>query len=132
MDANTVNTIGTGAEAAGLLAIAGALFVLLGLPMALGKVHRNWLYGVRTTTSLASAANWTVMNRAAGRVIVGWGVGLLVFAGVVTLLDTGTERRAFYTATVAVPLLLTTVHLIAAATRAGRAVRSKGSASSSG
>ena len=87
MAANTVNTIGAGVQAAGLLAMAGALFVLLGLPMALGKVRRNWLYGVRTTTSMASAANWTAMNRPAGRVMVGWGLLLLLLAGVVTLLD---------------------------------------------
>ena len=132
MDANNVNTIGTGAEAAGLLAITGMLFVLLGLPMALGKVRRNWLYGVRTTTSMASATNWTAMNKAAGRVLVCWGVVLLALAGVVTLLDAGTERRALYTGIAAVPLLLSAAHLIVAAARAGRTLRSKGSSSSSG
>lgn len=130
MDVNTVNTIGTGTEAAGLLAMAGMLFVLLGLPLALGKIRRNWLYGVRTTTSMASATNWTLMNRAGGRVLVGWGVVLLALAGVVTVFDTGSEQRGFYTGIVAVPLLLGTVHLIVVTARAGRAARAKNGSSS--
>jgi uncharacterized membrane protein len=57
-------------EAAGfslLFAAVGALFIGLGMPLLLGRVPPNHVYGCRTKQTLADPSVWYEANRAAGK-----------------------------------------------------------------
>jgi uncharacterized membrane protein len=58
------------------------LIALLSLPLALGRVPPNGVYGFRTEASLASAAVWYRSNHAAGvaGVVLGLAGALLIHA----------------------------------------------------
>lgn len=58
----------------------GLLFVGLGIPLALGKVPPNRLYGFRTKRTLADAGLWYAANRFLGLAII--------IAGMVTVVGT--------------------------------------------
>jgi uncharacterized membrane protein len=65
------------------------LFVVLGIPLMLGKVKRNNLYGARFTATLADDHVWDVVNRKCGLLFVVIGaaggiVDLLGLAGLIT------------------------------------------------
>ena len=54
-----------------LLIAAPLLVICLAIPLILGKVPRNYLYGVRTTQSMAgSLEEWYAINRAGGIAMV--------------------------------------------------------------
>lgn len=62
---------------------AGLLSAALALPLALGRISRNRLYGFRIRESLASDDAWTAINRFAGRrfaiwslAMIGWGAAV--------------------------------------------------------
>lgn len=64
------------------------LFVVLGVPLMLGKVRRNGFYGVRFPATMADDRVWDVVNRKSGFLFVTGGaaasiVDLLAVAGVV-------------------------------------------------
>jgi hypothetical protein len=48
------------------------------LPMTLGLVPRNWLYGMRTPYSMSSAGAWYRQNVIGGIALLLWGLGWLV------------------------------------------------------
>jgi uncharacterized membrane protein len=65
------------------------LFLLLGLPLMLGKVKRNNYYGARFPATLADDRVWDVINQRSGLLFVAGGtagaiVDLLALAGVIT------------------------------------------------
>lgn len=65
------------------------LFLVLGIPLMLGKVKRNSVYGARFPATMADDRVWDVVNRKTGLVFVAGGavagiVDLLAVAGVVT------------------------------------------------
>jgi uncharacterized membrane protein len=65
------------------------LFVVLGVPLMLGKVKRNSFYGARFPATMADDRVWDVVNRKTGLVFVAGGtvagiVDLLGITGVVT------------------------------------------------
>jgi len=65
------------------------LFVILGVPLILGKVKRNGIYGARFPATMTDDRVWDVVNRKTGLVFVAGGavagiVDLLAVAGVVT------------------------------------------------
>jgi uncharacterized membrane protein len=65
------------------------LFLVLGIPLMLGKVKRNGVYGARFPASLADDRVWDVVNRKTGFLFVAGGavagiVDLLAVTGVVT------------------------------------------------
>ncbi|HZL83377.1 MAG TPA: SdpI family protein [Candidatus Deferrimicrobium sp.] len=65
------------------------LFLALGIPLMLGKVKRNSLYGARFPATMADGRVWDVVNRKMGFVFVAGGaaagiVDVLAVAGVVT------------------------------------------------
>ena len=67
------------------------LFVVLGIPLLLGKVKRNSLYGARFPATMSDDRVWDVVNRKMGFVFVAGGaaaviVDLLAVAGIVTQL----------------------------------------------
>jgi uncharacterized membrane protein len=65
------------------------LFLVLGIPLMLGKVKRNSLYGARFPATMADDRVWDVVNRKSGVLFVAGGatagiVDLLAVVGVVT------------------------------------------------
>ncbi|RIE09411.1 SdpI family protein [Candidatus Cryosericum odellii] len=65
------------------------LFLVLGIPLMLGKVKRNSLYGARFSATMADGRVWDVVNRKTGFLFVVGGavagiVDMLAVAGVVT------------------------------------------------
>ena len=65
------------------------LFVVLGVPLMLGKAKRNSIYGARFSATMADDRVWDVVNRKSGALFVAGGaiagiVDLLAVAGVVT------------------------------------------------
>jgi uncharacterized membrane protein len=65
------------------------LFLVLGIPLMLGKVKRNGLYGARFPATMADDRVWDIVNRKSGFLFVVGGavagiVDLLAVAGVVT------------------------------------------------
>lgn len=57
----------------------GILMSVVGMPMALGRVRRNSLYGFRTRKTLSSDHVWYLANRYSGRALVG--AGLIMMLG---------------------------------------------------
>ncbi|HWQ22162.1 MAG TPA: SdpI family protein [Clostridia bacterium] len=65
------------------------LFVVLGVPLMIGKVKRNSVYGARFRATMADDRVWDVVNRKCGLLLVAGGalagvVDLLAVVGVVT------------------------------------------------
>jgi uncharacterized membrane protein len=50
------------------------LFIALAMPMILGLVPRNWIYGTRTRRTLSSDDVWYPVNRVAGWLLLVVGV----------------------------------------------------------
>lgn len=67
---------------AAIITGSGLLIFLLAVPLILGRVPPNELYGVRTRASLASETEWYRLNRIGGRFLAGAG-GIIVLTGVV-------------------------------------------------
>lgn len=61
-------------------AFCPALIVAVGVPLALGKIPPNGVYGYRTARSLSSPELWYQLNRLAGLSLAG--AGLLALAAV--------------------------------------------------
>lgn len=59
-------------------AVFGALLILLGLPLALGKVRPNRFYGFRTLKTLSEEWYWYSANRYAGRAVTAAGLATLL------------------------------------------------------
>jgi uncharacterized membrane protein len=57
-----------------LLVGTGVLFIVLGVPLMLGRVPRNSWYGVRTPRTMrGTEAEWYSANRSGGKVMVALG-----------------------------------------------------------
>jgi len=83
----------------------GALFVVLGLPLAKGKVRRNTWYGYRIPRTMKDDRIWEPVNAMTGIAFVVAGV----IAGVVGLLlvvFSGREALAQLTVAIGVPALV--------------------------
>lgn len=63
-----------------LFAGVGVLTVALAIPMILGKVPPNNLYGFRTTKTLSDPEIWYPANAYAGKWLLVWGVIMVVAA----------------------------------------------------
>ncbi len=60
--------------------IPACITLLLALPLTLGLIPPNRLYGVRTTTTLADKRRWYDANRYAGWTLLGAGLFYLAIA----------------------------------------------------
>lgn len=60
--------------------IAGAVFLLIGIPLALRRVRPNLLFGFKAKILSTDADLWYPVNRAAGLVLVYGGMAVLVVA----------------------------------------------------
>lgn len=122
---NTVNTITTASEASNLLGVGGALIAMLTVPMWLGVLRRNSIWGARTPTAMASDRNWEVVNRATGRVGALWGAFLVCLAWAVSRWVPEGLPEVAYNLLVAVPFIALGIHITVAARRAGRPLRQR-------
>jgi hypothetical protein len=66
-----------------IFGVAGVLVIVLGIPLALGKVGPNPWYGFRLPATLRHRDIWYAVNAQAGRDLVATGVLLLVVVMVV-------------------------------------------------
>lgn len=64
-----------------------ALLILLGLPLTLRKIPPNSWYGVRTLLTLENRNAWYDLNERGGKVMVGWGIVLLLAVAGVHLFE---------------------------------------------
>ncbi|MBY0313560.1 MAG: SdpI family protein [Phycisphaerales bacterium] len=64
----------------GVLLAAAGVFVALGIPLMLGKVRPNGLYGFRTEATLKDPAVWYPVNRTGGAWFVVGGVAIAISA----------------------------------------------------
>lgn len=62
--------------------LTGVLFIVIALPMILGRVPRNGLYGFRTPKTMGSDAIWYPANRYAGWQMLGAGVVTVVASAI--------------------------------------------------
>jgi hypothetical protein len=56
------------------------VLIIVALPMILGLLPRNWLYGVRTRYSMSSEGAWYRQNVIGGMALLLWGLVWLVMA----------------------------------------------------
>ncbi|MBN2556482.1 MAG: SdpI family protein [Anaerolineales bacterium] len=89
--------------------VSGILLALLGVPMALGRVEPNSLYGFRVRATLDDAELWYPANRYAGRRLIEAGiVSTLAAVGFTLLPDLSEDAYAWaYTG-----LMLTALTLV--------------------
>jgi uncharacterized membrane protein len=67
-----------------MFGIVGAIYVVIGVPLARGRVRPNAWYGFRTPKTFSSPTIWYEANRIAGiDLIIG---GVVIIVGVVALL----------------------------------------------
>jgi len=57
----------------------GLIIASASVPLALGRVPMNPVYGVRIPKAFKSDANWYAINRFGGALLVAYGLFLLVF-----------------------------------------------------
>lgn len=109
---------------AALVLVSGGLAVIwIGRQAARGELDRNWVAGIRITSTLASDEAWQAGHRAAGRFLVLAGIAPLLGGIAMIVVGWGRDELAATIALVACGVLVTLV-LIAGrvADRAARAV----------
>src|SRR5215217_3320335 len=67
-----------------LYVFTGLLLSAISIPLILGKIKRNWIYGIRTRRTLSSDDIWFPVNAYGGRWL--FGTGLLIAAMALALL----------------------------------------------
>jgi hypothetical protein len=72
------------AKSAVTLVILGGVIFLLVIPLYLGKVKRNPIYGFRIRKAFESEENWFKINRYGAVAMMCWAV-LLIFMGIVCM-----------------------------------------------
>lgn len=66
--------------AALIFSMVGVLYIGLGIPLLLGRVPPNRLYGCRTKKTLSNERIWYAVNRVTGRDLIIGGVAVVVTA----------------------------------------------------
>ena|ERR1044071_149904 len=76
-----------------ILLIASVLIILFALPLVLGKVKMNGIYGIRISESFRSEARWYQINRFGGLLFVLWGIVLGICGMLGLRLQAGQQAR---------------------------------------
>lgn len=93
------------------------VFIALAIPLLLGRIRPNFLYGVRTPKTMASPELWYRANRSAGyAMLLATAIGLL---GWVVLALTPLDARSRSALDVLLLCLLNVAALVISAARAG-------------
>ena len=71
----------------------GLLLIGVSIPLALGKVPPNWLYGFRTRKTMSSPEIWYPANRALGRDGIVAGIVVTIASAVVAVAFRGQAAR---------------------------------------
>jgi hypothetical protein len=66
------------------LVCLGILVILVSVPLFLGKVKMNSVYGIRIRKALESEENWYSINRYGAKVLMCWAVAVVII-GIVCL-----------------------------------------------
>ena len=90
-----------------LFAVVGLLFIGLSIPLILGKVPPNSLYGCRTRRTLSDPKIWYEANRASGRDF--FICGVLVFTASIVILLFGQGMNPEYAVAALLSVLLLSV-----------------------
>ena len=83
----------------------GLLTILISIPLVLGKVPMNSLYGVRFKKSFESEELWYKINAYGGRLLIIWSIPL-VFLGVITFFLPLGGRQIWTTLIACAPLIV--------------------------
>lgn len=92
--------------------LAGLLCAGLSIPLLLGKIKRNRLYGARFRQSLASDDAWFAINRFASKQFLIWSVPLVAI-GIVALFLPLKSHPAMAIAVAVVPMIFVFIPVIA-------------------
>ncbi|MGA7614499.1 MAG: SdpI family protein [Thermoanaerobaculia bacterium] len=82
----------------------GIVTILVSLPLILGMVPRNRLYGIRTKRAFVSEENWYAINAYGGKLFLLFGILLTAF-GYFGRADAPSPTSAWAPVYMAVPLL---------------------------
>ena len=83
----------------------GVLVIGLHIPLLQDKVKMNSLYGMRFKQSFASEENWYAINRYGARLMIRWGIVILV-VGLATFFIPLDDRPALAIGLAFVPLVV--------------------------
>lgn len=84
----------------------GLLFLVLGIPLALGRVPPNGTYGFRTAKTLSNPTIWYAANRSAGYDLIVGGAIIAVAALLLPTVLRGRSPAALALANVGVTILV--------------------------
>ena len=72
------------AKTAVTLICVGVILIAVSLPLYLGKIKMNYLYGFRIRKAFESEKNWYLINRYGAKALLYWSI-VLMAAGIVCL-----------------------------------------------
>lgn len=82
--------------------ILGVIFTILFLPLLLGKVKMNRIYGIPFTESYKSEENWYKINKYAASRLILWSISLIIL-GVLIVYFAPITDYAWFTAAIILP-----------------------------
>jgi len=91
------------------LTVLGVVIILISIPLYLGKVKMNCVYGFRIRKAFESEQNWYQINRYGARALMIWAMGLISI-GIICLFVQpqyvlNTARVSFIS--IVIPIILT-------------------------
>ena len=91
----------------------GAILILLGIPLLLGKIKPNWLYGFRLPSIVRNEDIWYKINKQVGRDLIIAGVVIIIGMFILLIL------KSYFTINqlIIISLLLVNIPLIIAIIR---------------
>lgn len=96
--------------AALLFTIVGVVYIGLGIPLLLGRIPPNRLYGCRTRKTLSDVEIWYAVNRVTGRDLIIGGIAVIVTAIAIFLF--GQSIHPDYAAAILLAVLVLSVVLM--------------------
>ena len=104
----------------GVFLVQSAVFIVLGIPLAAGKVGPNSLYGFRTRLTLSDPGAWYAANRVCGWWCIATGFATLLMTATAAFTGTKPPASVYLTiATLLAGVVGMVVHGQTAARRAG-------------
>ena len=82
--------------------ILGSLFTILLIPLLLGKVKMNRIYGIPMTESYKSEENWYKLNKYGAKRLIIWSLALIVL-GVIILVFSPINNYILFIAAIILP-----------------------------
>lgn len=108
-------------RAALLFSISGIVYIVLGLPLLLGRVRPNTWYGARTMKTLSNDTIWYAVNRVCGRDLIAGGVAVLIACSAIVLFGQSLQPTNVAILLLAI-LVLSTIVMVVDCLRAQRSL----------